>query len=206
VRSLVGRSLGPAFFFTYLGNNSSKVRSTLISRPNSLNVFLFHVPISGHQGLKVCSRRCSWALPNCLPDPLKLSSSVQTVHVYTPDHLWCAKQDDMPGRLVVPAPGVGGHDGVLQCLPSIWGLFCHQFPVRNFGVFIGPSWVVDDDLLVFVLIGCARPNQNFFIIKVNHIRRKVQCVHLHFLKFQLALVNGRLDLSSKHITIISDMR
>jgi hypothetical protein len=51
-----GRSLGPAFFFTYLDNNWSKVGPDLTNRPAALNVFVFHVPISGHRGLKVHGR------------------------------------------------------------------------------------------------------------------------------------------------------
>jgi hypothetical protein len=50
------RSLGSAFFFTYLDNKLSKVGPDLTSRPAALNVFVFHVPISGHHGLKVRGR------------------------------------------------------------------------------------------------------------------------------------------------------
>jgi hypothetical protein len=101
---------------------------------------------------------------------------------------------------------VRGHDGDLQCLPSIWGPFRNHFPVGNFGIFIGIPRVADDGLLVFALIGGIRPNQEFFIVKIDHVHRKGLCVHLNFLKFQPVLVNGRLDMSSKHITIISGMR
>jgi hypothetical protein len=62
----VGRLLGPAFFFTYLDNNCSKVGPDLTSRPAVLNVLVFHVLISGRRGLKVCGRRGSWALPDRL--------------------------------------------------------------------------------------------------------------------------------------------
>jgi hypothetical protein len=48
-----GRSLGPAFFFTYLDSNLLKVGPDLTSRPAALNVLVFHVPISGRRGLKV---------------------------------------------------------------------------------------------------------------------------------------------------------
>jgi hypothetical protein len=51
-----GRSLGPALFFIYLDNNLSKVGSDLTNLPAVLNVFIFHVPISGHRGLKVHGR------------------------------------------------------------------------------------------------------------------------------------------------------
>jgi hypothetical protein len=56
------RSLGPAFFFTYLDNNWSKIGPDLTSQPASLNVLVFHVPISGRRGLKVRDRHGSWAL------------------------------------------------------------------------------------------------------------------------------------------------
>jgi hypothetical protein len=59
-----GRSLGPAFFFTYLDNNWLKVGPDLTNRPTACTVLVFHVPISGHRGLKVCGRRGSWAFPN----------------------------------------------------------------------------------------------------------------------------------------------
>jgi hypothetical protein len=67
-------------------------------------------------------------------------------------------------------PSVGGRDGDLQGLPSIRSLFCHRFPARIFNISIGLSCIVDDDLLV--VIGCARPNQDFFIIKVDYIYSK----------------------------------
>jgi hypothetical protein len=71
-------------------------------------------------------------------------------------------------RLRLPL-SVGGHDNDLQCLPSIWGLLYNHFPVRKLSDFIILSWVTDDDLLAFTLIGHARPNQDFFIVKVDHI-------------------------------------
>jgi hypothetical protein len=85
-------------------------------------------------------------------------------------------------------------------------VFCHHFPARNFSVFISLSCIANDGLLVLALISRARPNQDFFIIKVDHIYWEWLCVHLHFLKFQSALVDSRLDLSPKHITIISGVR
>jgi hypothetical protein len=86
------------------------------------------------------------------------------------------------------------------------GLFCYHFPAINFSVSIGLSCITDDDLLALALIGCARPNQDLFIIKFDHIYWDGLFVHLHYLKFQSTLTDGRLDLSSKHITIISDVR
>jgi hypothetical protein len=59
-----GRSLGSAFFFTYLDNNWLKVEPDLTSQPAAFTVFVFHEPISGRRGLKVRDRRRSWALPN----------------------------------------------------------------------------------------------------------------------------------------------
>jgi hypothetical protein len=54
-----GQSLGPAFFFTYLDNSWSKVGPDLTSRPAASSMLVFHVPISGHLGLKVRGRRDS---------------------------------------------------------------------------------------------------------------------------------------------------
>jgi hypothetical protein len=65
-----GRSLGSAFFFTYLENNWSKAGPDLTSRPAAFTVLVFHVPISGRRGLKVRGRRGSGAL---LDRPLELS-------------------------------------------------------------------------------------------------------------------------------------
>jgi hypothetical protein len=60
-------------------------------------------------------------------------------------------------RLRLPT-NIGVWDGDLQYLPSNRGILCNHFPARNFGDFIGLSWVADDDLFVFALIGCIRPN------------------------------------------------
>jgi hypothetical protein len=86
------------------------------------------------------------------------------------------------------------------------GVFCHHFLARNFSVFIGLSCIADDDILALAHISRTRPNQEFFIIKVDNIYWERRCVHLYFLKFQSTLVDGRLDLSPKHITIISGVR
>jgi hypothetical protein len=44
-----------------------------------------------------------------------------------------------------------------------------------------------------------------FSFEVDHIHWQGLRIHLQFPKFQSSLVNGRLDLSSKHITINSGM-
>jgi hypothetical protein len=49
------------------------------------------------------------------------------------------------------------------------GLLRHHFPTGNFYVFFGLSCIVDDDLLALALIGHARPNQDFLIVKVDYI-------------------------------------
>jgi hypothetical protein len=56
---IAGRSLGLAFFFTYLDINWSKVGPDLTSRPTAFTMLVFHVPISGRHGLKVRGRRGS---------------------------------------------------------------------------------------------------------------------------------------------------
>jgi hypothetical protein len=104
------------------------------------------------------------------------------------------------------APSIGGHDGDLQCLSSIKGLFRNHFPASRFDIFVCSSRVVDDDLIVFALIGRVRTNQHFLTIKIYHVHKKRLCIHLHFLKTQSTLVNGQLDLLSKHITNISGLR
>jgi hypothetical protein len=71
---------------------------------------------------------------------------------------------------------------------------------------ISLSCVVDDYLFVFAVIGCVWLNQDPLALKINHVHRKGLCVHLHFLKFQSSFVNGRLNLSTEYITIISGMR
>jgi hypothetical protein len=111
-----------------------------------------------------------------------------------------------PGPLLARVPIVGGGDGNFQSLPSIRSLFRHHFPAGDFIIFNDFSCVADDDLFAFALIGCAGPNQEFFAFEVDHIHWEGLHIHLHFLKFQPSFINGRLDLSSKYITIISGMR
>jgi hypothetical protein len=103
-------------------------------------------------------------------------------------------------------PQRGGHDGNFQSLSSIGSPLRHHFPAKVFIIFIGFSCIADDDLLGFALIGHAWLNQDFLAIKVDHVYWEGLRVHLHFLKFQSSLINGRLNLSSKYITIISGMR
>jgi hypothetical protein len=103
-------------------------------------------------------------------------------------------------------PSAGGRDGHLKSLPSIGILLGHHFPARNFVIVIGLSCVADDYLFVFALIGCVWPNQDPFALKIDQVHRKGLRVHLHFLKFQSSFVNGRLNLSTEYITIISGMR
>jgi hypothetical protein len=69
---------------------------------------------------------------------------------------------------------------------------------------IGLSCVADDYLFAF--ISCAWPNQDPLALEVDHIYRKGLRVYLHFLKFQSSFVNGRLNLSTEYITIISGVR
>jgi hypothetical protein len=103
-------------------------------------------------------------------------------------------------------PSARGCDGHLQGLPSIGSLLGHHFPARNFTIPISLFSIADDCFFAFAFIGCVWPNQDFLALEVDHVHRKGLCIHLHFLKFQSSLVNGRLNLSPKHITIISGMR
>jgi hypothetical protein len=73
-------------------------------------------------------------------------------------------------------------------------------------ILIGLSCIADDYLLAFAFIGCVWPNHDFLALEVDHVHWKGLCIHLHFLKFQSSLVNGRLNLSTEYITIISGMR
>jgi hypothetical protein len=106
----------------------------------------------------------------------------------------------------MPAPIVGGSDVIFRVPSPIRSLLGHYFPARNFIIFIGLSCVANDDFFAFALIGHAGPNQDFFAHEVDHIHWEGLRIHLHFLKIQSSLVNGRFDLSSKYITIISGMR
>jgi hypothetical protein len=71
---------------------------------------------------------------------------------------------------------------------------------------MGLFGIADDCLFAFAFIGCVWPNQDFLALEVDHVHRKGLCIYLHFLKFQSSLVNGRLNLSTEYITIISGMR
>jgi hypothetical protein len=103
-------------------------------------------------------------------------------------------------------PRAGGRDGHLKSFPSIRSLLCHHFPAKNFTILIGLYCIADDYLLAFAFIGCVWPNQDFLALEVDHVHQKGLCIHLHFLKFQSSLINGRLNLSTEYITIISGMR
>jgi hypothetical protein len=85
-------------------------------------------------------------------------------------------------------------------------LLGHHFPARNFNIPTGLSCIADDYLFAFAFIDCVWPSQDFLALKVDHVHRKGLRVHLHFLKFQSSFVNGRLNLSTEYITIISGMR
>jgi hypothetical protein len=111
----------------------------------------------------------------------------------------------LPLRLRLP-PSAGGYDGHLKGLPSIRSLLGHHFSARNHIIPIGLPCVADDYFFVFAFIGCARPNQDPLALEVDHIYREGLCIHLYFLKFQSSFINGRLNLSTKNITIIGDMR
>jgi hypothetical protein len=129
----------------------------------------------------------------------------RTVCACASDRSRCAAWAPAPWSVLAP-PSAGGHDGHLKSLPSIESLLGHHFPARNFKIPIGLSCVVDDYLFVFALIGCVWPNQDPLALKIDHVHRKGFRVHLHFLKFQSSFVNGRLNLSTEYITIISGMR
>jgi hypothetical protein len=103
-------------------------------------------------------------------------------------------------------PSVGGRDGHFKSLPSIGSLLGHYFPAKKIMILIGLSCIADDYLFAFAFISCVWPNQDFIALKVDHVHRKGLRVHLHFLKFQSSFVNGRLNLSTEYITIISGMR
>jgi hypothetical protein len=95
-------------------------------------VLVFHVPISGHLGLKVHGHRGSWVSSD---RPLEWSGLSGGV----PDrpHL-CVRLSTMSKIgacawfLACACPSVGGGDGNFQSLPSIRSLFCHHFPARDF--------------------------------------------------------------------------
>ena len=57
--------------------------------------------------------------------------------------------------------------------------------------------------------GLIRPNKHFFILKLDHIDRKRVAVEFHlrtFCKRQSSFIDGRLHLSTEHVTIISSVR
>jgi hypothetical protein len=118
----------------------------------------------------------------------------------------CAARAPAPAPWSALAPSAGGRDGHLKSLPSIGSLLGHYFPAGYFMIPISLSCVVEDYLFVFALIGCVWPNQDPLSLEVDHVHRKGLCVYLHFLKFQSSFVNGRLNLSTEYITIISGMR
>jgi hypothetical protein len=105
----------------------------------------------------------------------------------------------------VTPPSAGGCDGHLQGLPSIRSLFHYYFSAKNFISFIGLPYVADDDFFALSL-SAVLGRIDRFALEVDHVHSKGLRVYLHFLKFQSSFVNGRLNLSTEYITIISGMR
>jgi hypothetical protein len=151
-----GRLLGPTLFFTYLDNNWSKVGPALTSRPDALNVFVFHVPISSHRGLMVRERRCPWALLDRSLEPPRPSSGV-------PNHprlragpfivrrtRCCTWPPACPPTLevVMVIFNVSPPSG-----SSLQPLSCKKFWCSHRSL-----WVTDVDLFAFALISCIRSN------------------------------------------------
>jgi hypothetical protein len=131
----------------------------------------------------------------------------RTICACASDRPRCAAQAPAPAPWYALAPpSARGCDGHLKSLPSIRSLLGHHFPARNLMIPIYLSCIVDDYLFVFAFIGCAWPNQDSLALEVDHVHRKGLPVYLHFLKFQSSFVNGRLNLSTEYITIISGMR
>jgi hypothetical protein len=103
-------------------------------------------------------------------------------------------------------PSVGGFDGDLECFSSIWRLLSNDFPRENLPVFIEDPRVADEDTLSLFFIDHLRSNQDFVTIEIDGVDREGMFIHLHFLTIQLALINGLLYLTAKHIAIISSVR
>jgi hypothetical protein len=88
-------------------------------------------------------------------------------------------------------------------------------PWANFWIF-GPdhtrlSLLSYDNLFVFGGFGLRWPNQDLLPMELDrvHVSREWVFVELHlrtFYKFQSTFIYGRLNLSTKDITIISSMR
>jgi hypothetical protein len=114
--SFAGRLLGLTFFFTYLDSNLSKVGSALTSRPDALDVLVFHVPISSRRGFKVHGRRCSWILPDRPPDRSRPFAMHRTGHCTWPPTCACtpALEAGMVIFNVSPPSGVFSATTLLQ--------------------------------------------------------------------------------------------
>jgi hypothetical protein len=152
-----GRSMGSAFFFTYLDNNWSKVGLDLTNWLAALNVLVFHVPISSCRGLKVRGRRGSLALRDRLLEWPGLSGKV-------PD---CPRLCTGPSAMRRTGSRVRSPvcdcppafcDGNLHSLLSIRSLLGNHLHAKKFIISIGLSCVADDDFLAFTLISRAGPN------------------------------------------------
>jgi hypothetical protein len=200
-----GRSLGSAFFFTYLDNNWSKVGPDLTSRPAALNVFVFYVPISGRRGFKVRDRCGSWVWSD---RPLEFSGPSGVV----PNRLrLCVGPSEMRST--------GSCSLVCACPPALEVMVVTLRVSPPSGVFSATTflqeilWLLSASLVLPMIISLSLPLSAVFgrtrillPLKIDHVHRKGLRVHLHFLKFQSSFVNGRLNLSTEYITIISGMR
>jgi hypothetical protein len=76
----------------------------LTGRPDALNMFVFHVPISSHRGSKVRGCRCSWMLSDRHLTHPDCSAMSWTVRVYAPNRLRCAEQGVVSSHMSVAAP------------------------------------------------------------------------------------------------------
>jgi hypothetical protein len=96
-------------------------------------------------------------------------------------------------------------DSNLESFSAIRGLFICHFSCQLFPPQIGLSFP-DHHILSLSSFGLMRPNQNLGLLQLHSIDGKRLLIHLHLMKHQTTFVDGRLNLSTKHIAIISGMR
>jgi hypothetical protein len=167
----------------------------------ALSVLVFHVPISGHCGLKVRGRRRSSALPD---RPLERSGPSGDVTDRPRLGTGLSVMRSMGSRacpLVCACPPVPEVVIVTFSVSPPSGVFSATTFLQEILLFPSASralsMMTSLSLPLSAVLGQIRI---FFSIEVDHIHWEGLCV---LLKFQSSLVNGRLNLSLKHITIIS---
>jgi hypothetical protein len=105
-----------------------------------------------------------------------------------------------------PPPQHRGFDGDLQRLFVISGLLHYHLSRQNLLIDGDSVLFADDHVLAFGRFSLFRSDQYLGVLQINFVDQKRILIHLHLLMTQSFIIDDRLDLSMKNITIISTAR